>query len=181
MDEDPNWATSSYVCIWIGGRPVFFWSCLYIPIHITANVSWLRLDALGRSLPHCTLASLYPGIFGNCLCQRLEGRWLGEGRQLNPATPRNAFSQNQESRAGDRGRGASSPGFGVPGTYPFNPSHPRKPFCVNKVKLSPHLELTHNNMPQLFSAWQAPVQSMCVPWNVRSSRPPVTPAGALTI
>lgn len=157
--------------------------CFLVPFltHITANVSWLRLDTLGRSLPHCTLAPLYSGIFGNCLCQGLEGRWLGEGQLLNPATPRNAFSQNQSNvtQVTDNKvlQALVLEYWGsIPSTHLTQES-----LFVQKVKLSPHLELTHNNMPSFFSAWQTPAQSMCVPWNVRSSRPPVTPAGALTI
>lgn len=126
--------------------------CFLVPFltHITANVSWLRLDTLGRSLPHCTLAPLYSGIFGNCLCQGLEGRWLGEGQLLNPAIPRNAFSQNQSSVTqvtDDKVLQALVLEYwgSIPSTHLTQES-----LFVQKVKLSPHLELTHNNMPSFF-------------------------------
>lgn len=138
MDEDPNWATSSYVCIWIGGRPVFFWFCLYIPIHVTANVSWLRLDTLGRSLPHCTLASLYPGIFQKLPLPGAGGAVVGGREAAEPCNSKECIlTKSIECHTGDRGRGASSPVFGVLQTYPFNPSHPRKPFCAKRKAVSP--------------------------------------------
>lgn len=73
MDEDSNWAASSYVCIWIGGRPVVpgpvcALSCTFslTLLQKSPGFDWTPWDL---SLPCRTLAPLCSGIFENYLCQ----------------------------------------------------------------------------------------------------------------
>lgn len=74
------------------------WSCLclvlYILTHITAKVSWLRLDPLGSfsSMPYISSSLFWH--FRKLPLPGLRGRWPREGWLLYPATLRNSFSQS---------------------------------------------------------------------------------------
>lgn len=95
------------------GHPGTFPSTLYI----SSSLFWHF-----RNLP-------LPGAGGAVV----GGRAVAEPCNANECM----LTKSIECHSGDKGQGVSSTFFGVLGTYPFKPSHLRKPFCAKSKAVSP--------------------------------------------